>query len=133
MSLVEQELYGVRVTRSLVFRVNFCRSMFDLFSFVHCVVCPPITTAEHPFCIFKVLLHTPPSSYIYIYIYILGTVYMNFSSYICVSINSNLTHCFKLCIFNMIQSHGIIFAIVLNKWKSYERIPVCIKYFYINV
>ena len=67
---MEQELYGVRVTRSLVFRVNFCRSMFDLFSFVHCVVCPPITTAEHPFCIFKVLLHTPPSSYIYIYIYI---------------------------------------------------------------
>ena len=33
---------GVRVTRSFVLCVMFCRSLFVLctFSFVHCVVCP---------------------------------------------------------------------------------------------
>ena len=36
---------GVRVPQSLVFCVNFCRSMFVLlssFSFFHCIVCPSI-------------------------------------------------------------------------------------------
>ena len=39
------EISGVRVVRSLVFRVMFCRSLFVLFSsisFVHCIFCPSI-------------------------------------------------------------------------------------------
>ena len=53
VSLVEQELHtfqehlnslpvfsGVRVIRSLVLCVIFCRSLFVLFSFRHCIVCP---------------------------------------------------------------------------------------------
>jgi hypothetical protein len=55
VQLVEQELLtlpelpssphvfsGVRVSRSLVFCVMFCRSLFVLLSFVYCVVCPSI-------------------------------------------------------------------------------------------
>jgi hypothetical protein len=33
-------LRGVRVARSLVVCVMFCRSLFVLFSFRHCIVCP---------------------------------------------------------------------------------------------
>jgi len=51
---------GVRVTRSLVVCVMFCRSLSVLlfsFSFVYCVVGPSlITDSDYPFCIFKLFL-----------------------------------------------------------------------------
>ena len=41
---------GVRVARSLVFCVIFCRSLFVLFLFVHWVVCPLIYGSWLQFC-----------------------------------------------------------------------------------
>jgi hypothetical protein len=43
---------GVRVSRSSVFCIKFCRSLFVLF-FCHCVVCPTIYSSDYPFGIFK--------------------------------------------------------------------------------
>jgi hypothetical protein len=47
---------GVRIGRSLVFCVMFCRWLFVLcpFSFSHCIVCPiRLTTSNYAFGIFK--------------------------------------------------------------------------------
>ena len=43
---------GVRVSRSSVFCIKFCRSLFVLF-FCHCVFCPTIYSSDYPFGIFK--------------------------------------------------------------------------------
>jgi len=45
---------GVRVARSLVFYVMFCRPLFIScsFSFGHCIVCP----SDYPFGVFKLFL-----------------------------------------------------------------------------
>jgi hypothetical protein len=39
-SVIPQVVSGVRVARSLVFCVMLCGSLFVLFHFGHCVVCP---------------------------------------------------------------------------------------------
>ena len=44
---------GVRVSRSSVFCIMFCRSLFVLFLFGHCVVCLTIYSPDYPFDIFK--------------------------------------------------------------------------------
>jgi hypothetical protein len=44
---------GVRVSRSSVFFIMFCRSLFVLFLFGHCVVCLTIYSPDYPFDIFK--------------------------------------------------------------------------------
>jgi hypothetical protein len=40
---------GVRVSRSSVFCITFCRSLFVLFLFGHCVVCPTTYSSDYPF------------------------------------------------------------------------------------
>ena len=48
---------GVRVARSLVFCLEFCKSLFCSFSFAHCVVCPSsISGVWLPFCHLQTLL-----------------------------------------------------------------------------
>ena len=47
---------GFRVTRSLDFCVVFCRSLFILFSFGHCVVCPLIYRLWLPLWYLQTLL-----------------------------------------------------------------------------
>jgi hypothetical protein len=44
---------GVCVSRSSVFCIKFCRSLFVLFLFGHCVVWLTIYSSDCPFCIFK--------------------------------------------------------------------------------
>ena len=49
---------GVGVARSLVFCVVFCKSLFALFSFGHCDVCPSrFKDSDYPFAIFKLLTY----------------------------------------------------------------------------
>jgi hypothetical protein len=44
----------VRIARSIVFCIMFCRSLFVLLSFGHCVVCVlRIMASDYPFGIFK--------------------------------------------------------------------------------
>ena len=43
----------VRVSRSSVFCIKCCRSLFVLFLFGHCVVCPTTYSSDYPFGIFK--------------------------------------------------------------------------------
>jgi hypothetical protein len=48
---------GVRVSRSFVLYVLFCRSVVCPFSFVHCVLCPSIYGFWLPFGILKLFLY----------------------------------------------------------------------------
>jgi hypothetical protein len=44
---------GVRISRFSFICIKFCRSLFVLFLFGHCVVCPTIHSSDYPFGIFK--------------------------------------------------------------------------------
>ena len=44
---------GVRISRFSFICIKLCRSLFVLFLFGHCVVCPTIYSSDYPFGIFK--------------------------------------------------------------------------------
>ena len=44
---------GVRISRFSFICIQFCRSLFVLFLFDHCAVCPTIYSSDYPFGIFK--------------------------------------------------------------------------------
>ena len=44
---------GVRISRFSFICIKFCRSLFVVFLFGHCVVCPTIYSSDYPFGIFK--------------------------------------------------------------------------------
>ena len=61
---------GIRVTRSFVLCVMFCRSLFVLvsFFFCHCVVCPSwFTDSDYPFGIFKLFSYKEYTIYMWLF------------------------------------------------------------------